>query len=141
MRCSHRGEWGSEPMNVGFRVPTRVDTEPPERTFDLRQYLNFLWRHWMFIVSVAALVFLISVVYLARAIPLYTATTQVLLEPPTKAPTDAGSIDYYRFSDAFTENQLAIIRSDPLLRRVVVKERLAASPATAQEPETTEASS
>jgi polysaccharide biosynthesis transport protein len=128
-------------MNAGFKIPTSVETEPAERKFDLRQYLNFLWRHWMFIASVAALVFVIAVVHLARATPLYTATTQVLLEPPTKAPTDTGSTDYYRFSDfSFIENQLAIIRSDPLLRRVVVKERLAVPPPTANEPQSTDPS-
>src|SRR5215470_14861959 len=116
-------------MNAGFRVPTSVDTEPAERTFDLRQYLNFAWRHWMFIISVTALVFAIGVVHLARAIPLYTAAAQVLLEPPRRAPTDTGSADYYHFNDfSFIENQLAIIRSDSLLQRVVVKERLGLSP-------------
>jgi polysaccharide biosynthesis transport protein len=128
-------------MNAGFRVPTSVDTEAAERKFDLREYLNFVWRHWMFIASVAALVFVIAVVYLARATPLYTATTQVLLEPPRKAPTDTGSTDYYQFNDfSFIENQLAIIRSDSLLRRVVVKERLAVPPPTAKEPQSTEPS-
>jgi polysaccharide biosynthesis transport protein len=124
-------------MNAGFKIPTSVDTEPAERKFDLRQYLNFLWRHWMFIASVTALVFVIAVVYLARATPLYTATTQVLLQRPEKAPTDTSSADYYNyFMDfSFIENQLAIIRSEPLLRRVVVKERLAVPPATATEPQ------
>src|SRR4029077_771597 len=113
-------------MNVGFRIPSGIETEPAERTFDVRQYLHFVWRHWMFIASVTALVFVIGAVYLARTIPLYTATAQVLLERPAKAPTDTGSSDYYGFDDyAFFENQLVIIRSDPLLRRVVVKERLA----------------
>ena len=54
-------------MNVGFRIPTKVDTEAPEHTFDLRQYLNFVWRNWKFIVSVTAFVFLIGVIYLVRA--------------------------------------------------------------------------
>ena len=40
----------------------------------------------MFIVSVTAFVFLIGVIYLVRATPLYTATTQVLLEQREKAP-------------------------------------------------------
>jgi polysaccharide biosynthesis transport protein len=130
-------------MNAGFRIPSRaVETEPAERRFDLRQYLNFVWRHWMFIVSVTALVFLIAVVYLARTTPLYTATTQVLLERAEKAPTDTGSTaaDFYSFtSRTFIENQLAIIKSDPLLQRVVIKERLAVSPAAAQEPQSTDA--
>jgi len=128
-------------MNAGFRVPTSVETKPAVSKFDLRQYLNFVWRHWMFIASVTALVFVIAVVYLARATPLYTATTQVLLEPPRKAPTDTGSRDYDQFNDlSFIENQLAIIRSDALLRRVVVKERLAVPPPAAKEPQSTEPS-
>ena len=68
-------------MNVGFNIPGRVvDTESRERTVDLRRYLNFFWRNWMFIVSVTALVLLMGMVYLVRATPLYTASTQVLLE-------------------------------------------------------------
>src|SRR6516225_2294086 len=122
-------------MNAGFRLPTRVDTEPAERTFDLRQYVNFLWRHWMFIGAVTALTSLIGVIYLARAIPLYTATTQVLLERPGKAPTETVQI-YDGFGEfAFMENQLAIIKSDPLLGRVVLKERLVTPPqASGSEP-------
>ena len=73
---------GAQPMNAGFQIPTRIETEPAEGKFDLRKYINFVWRHWMFIGSVTALVFLIGVINLVRATPLYTATTQVLLEPP-----------------------------------------------------------
>src|SRR5262249_36087039 len=126
-------------MNVGFRLPSGVETEPAERTFDVRQYLHFVWRHWMFIASVTALVFVIGVVYLARTTPLYTATAQVLLERPAKAPTDTGSTDYGFGDYSFIENQLAIIRSDPLLRRVVVKERLAEPRPTAKEAQSTDA--
>src|SRR5215813_9177020 len=126
-------------MNVGFRIPSGVETEPAERTFDVRQYLHFVWRHWMFIASVTALVFVIGVVYLARTTPLYTATAQVLLERPAKAPTDTGSTDYGFGDYSFIENQLAIIRSDPLLRRVVVKARLAEPRPTAKEAQSTDA--
>src|SRR5215467_5496611 len=113
-------------MNVGFRIPGTIETEPAERGFDLRQYLNFVWRHWVFITSVTGLALLIAVINLARTTPLYTATAQILLERPVKAPLDSSSTEYYSFGDfAFIENQLAIIRSEPLLRRVVVKERLA----------------
>ena len=81
-------------MNVGLRIPSTVDTEPPERMFDLRGYLNFVWRNWLFIVAVTAFVFLIGVVYLVRATPLYTASTQVLLEQQQRAPgLDAAAND------------------------------------------------
>jgi polysaccharide biosynthesis transport protein len=119
-------------MNVGFRL-NKIDAESPQRIFDLRQYLNFVWRNWAFIVSVTAFVFLIGVIYLVRATPLYTATTQVLLQAEkSPAPTQSGSSDFYRIDQSFIENQLAILRSDSLLRRVVIKERLAVPPRDAQ---------
>jgi exopolysaccharide transport family protein len=122
-------------MNVGFRIPGEVETEPLGRRFDLRHYLNFVWRNWIFIVSVTAFVFLIGVIYLVRATPLYTASTQVLLEQPERAPgqhdaiINNGALDNY----PNMENQLAILRSDSLLRRVVLKERLAVPPPIAKE--------
>jgi succinoglycan biosynthesis transport protein ExoP len=114
-------------MNVGFRIPSRVDnTEPPDRTFDLRQYLNFVWRHWMFLASVTAFVFLIAVIYLVSATPFYTATTQVLLEQRENTPSlDAVVNDALIRNYSYVDNQLAILGSDSLLRRVVIKERLA----------------
>src|SRR5262245_62031511 len=127
-------------MNAGFKIPSVVDTEQAERTIDVRQYLHFVWRHWMFIASVTALVFVIAVVYLARTTPLYTATAQVLLERPARVPTDTSSSDYSGYGDySIIENQLAIIRSDPLLRRVVVKERLAEPRPAAKEAQSTDA--
>src|SRR5262245_50815493 len=126
-------------MNVGFRIPSGVESEPAERSLDVRQYLHFVWRHWLFIASVTALAFVIGVVYLARTTPLYTATAQVLLERPAKAPTDTGSNDYGFGDYSFIANQLAIIQSDPLLRRVVVKDRLAEPRPTAKEAQSTDA--
>src|ERR1700730_9320709 len=130
----------AQPMNAGFQIPTRIETEPAEGKFDLRKYINFVWRHWIFIAVVAALVLFIGVIYLVRATPLYTATTQVLLEPPQKAP-NLESLADSRYDDySFIANQLAIIRSDPLLRRVVIKERLAVAPPTSQDPQSTDPS-
>jgi capsular exopolysaccharide synthesis family protein len=67
----------------------------------------------------------VALIYLARATPLYTATTQVLLElQPQKAPGDTSPdqsiLDYV----TAIENHFAILRSDSLLKRVVLKERL-----------------
>lgn len=109
-------------MNLGFRIPT-IDAEPPERTLDLRQYVNFIWRNWMVIASVTGLAFLVGVVDLGRAIPLYTASTQVLLEEEKKPPGLESVAGDGRFGDYYIANQLIIIRSDSLLRRVVIKER------------------
>src|SRR5262249_54984566 len=70
-----------------------------------------------------AFAFLVGVIYLLGAIPLYTATTQVLLEQREKAPgLNAMVNDGDIVSDYYLDNQLAILRSDSLLRRVVIKE-------------------
>ena len=118
-------------MNVGFKTPVRLDAEPAERSsFDLRTYLNFLWRNWMFIGAVVALALLVGFIYLARATPIYTATAQILLDPQRRK----SSRRRCRFDSIFStimrsmESQLTIINSDPLLQRVVIKERLAPPP-------------
>ena len=113
-------------MNLGFRIPTKVDSVAADRAWDLREGLNFVWRHWIFILSVMALSFLVAVVHLVSAKPRYTATTQVLLEQRERVPAgdvvlNEGRVDTFGYVD----NQLAILQSDSLLRRVVIKERLA----------------
>jgi succinoglycan biosynthesis transport protein ExoP len=126
-------------MNVGFKTPVRLDAEPAEQGVDLRTYVNFLWRHWIFIGAVAVLALLVAFIYLARATPLYRATVQLLLDPQMDKATGvyagAGAFQYdYNPMD----NQITIIKSDPLLQRVVIKERLVRPPpAAANTPQST----
>src|SRR5262245_14837230 len=120
-------------MNVGFKNPVTLNAEPAERSLDLRTYLNFLWRHWMFVGAVTALALLVGFIYLARATPRYTATAQILLDPQRQrvAGTDSVLTDL-QFDYSSLESQITIMKSDPLLRRVVVKERLALPPPTTE---------
>ena len=55
----------------------------------------------MFIASVTAFVFLMGVIYLVRATPLYTASTQVLLEQREKAPGLDAVVNDGRIDDSF----------------------------------------
>src|SRR6516165_2987428 len=116
-------------MNVGFRIPTNINAEATERPIDLRQYLNFVWRNWMFIAAVTAFILLIGAIYLVRATPLYTASTQVLLERHDRAPgLEAAGNDIRVEDPSFVDDQLAILQSDSLLRRVAIKELPAPMP-------------
>jgi capsular exopolysaccharide synthesis family protein len=119
-------------MNVPFKIPTHIETEPVERALDLHKYVNFVWRHWMFISAVIGIALVWGLVYLARATPLYTASTQVLLSAQReRAPGDTNSSDFSYYDQVSTmENQLAILRSDTLLRRVAIKELLPAAPSS-----------
>ena len=115
-------------MNVGFKAPVTLGSEPAGHSLDLRTYLNFLWRNWMFIAAILALALLVGIVHLVRATPLYTATVQILLEPQQEKSGDLVPSQFYNY--AMIESQLSIINSDPLLRRVVIKEQLAPPPQT-----------
>src|SRR5262245_20640649 len=111
-------------MNVGFKTPIKLDAEPAERSIDLRTYVNFLWRHWMFIGAVAALALVVAFIYLARATPLYTATAEILLDPQRQRVAGAETtLSDLQYDYASMESQLTIIKSDALLQRVVIKER------------------
>ena len=94
--------------------------------FDIREAINFLWRQWKLIAGVAALALFIGAAYVARQTPLYTATAQLLLDPRKEkaAGPDAILSDEHLMID----NQIAIIQSSALLRRVVDKERLVNDP-------------
>src|SRR5215471_19959947 len=124
-------------MNIGFQTPIRLDAQPAERSLDLRTYINFLWRHWMFIGAVVALALLVALIYLARTTPMYTATAQILVDPQREKTASVSDLmDVYAYSNL--DNQVTIIKSDPLLQRVVIKERLAPPPpVSANAPQST----
>jgi succinoglycan biosynthesis transport protein ExoP len=100
---------------------------PSEQTssFDLREILNFLWRRWKLISALTALSLLVGAIYLAKTTPLYTATTQILIDPRKEraAGQDVILSDTPLDVEALA-SQIEIIRSPALLRRVVEKERL-----------------
>jgi capsular exopolysaccharide synthesis family protein len=84
----------------------------------------FLWRHWKFILFTTAVALSAALFSLAVATPLYTASTQILLDPINEKLASADTANL-SFIDALTmDNQIAIVKSSRLLRRVVEKEHL-----------------
>jgi polysaccharide biosynthesis transport protein len=102
-----------------------LDAGDGEHGFDLREILSFAWRQWKFILGVTGVVLVIGIISLLRQTPLYTATSQVLLDPQReKAPGTEAILSDAGLDFAVVESQMAIIRSSVFLRRVVDKERL-----------------
>jgi exopolysaccharide transport family protein len=96
-----------------------------ESGFDFREGLNFVWRQWRFIAGVTALITLIGAIYLLRQVPLYTASTQILLNlSKEKAAGQDVVLSDQAVDLPMIESQIAVIKSSTLLRRVVDKERL-----------------
>ena len=115
---------------VQSSLPQDYDTAAPQGGgFDVREAINFVWRQWKLIASVAALVTLLGALYIAKQTPLYTASTQLLLDPrKEKAAGQDVILSEIALDLPAIESQIAIIKSSALLRRVVVKERLVNDP-------------
>jgi len=110
-----------------------LDAAAEAEGFDLRDIANFLWRRWKFIASVTVLAALVGTVYLSRQTPVYTSSTQILLDPH-KSSKALGQDEEVTFDLASIEGQMAIIRSTVFLRRVVEKERLVNDPEFGSSP-------
>jgi succinoglycan biosynthesis transport protein ExoP len=96
-----------------------------ESHFDLRDAVSFIWRQWKFILAIVAVVLLVGIVILLRQTPLYTATSEVLLDRPReKAPGNEAILADVNLDISMIESQMAIIRSSVFLHRVVEKEHL-----------------
>ena len=115
-------------MSDGVITASRAEPDQVEGGFDLREALSFVWRQWKFIAAITIVVFLVGMAFLLRQTPLYTATSQILLERQREIPPGGQMIfadsDYLDVS--MIESQMAIIRSTVFLRRVVERDHLAA---------------
>jgi len=97
--------------------------------FDLRDVVNFVWRRWKMIGGVTALFVLIAAMYIARTTPLYTASAQLLLDPrKERAAGQDVFVSDVMLDQQMLENQMMIIRSAALLRRIVDKMQLTNDP-------------
>jgi uncharacterized protein involved in exopolysaccharide biosynthesis len=107
--------------------------QPPadDPRVDLKELIRVMQRRRKLILWVAAVPVLLALVYSVLATPLYTASTQILIDPrdrrivsnevtPETLAADGGV--------AVVESQLLVITSDTVLRRAIVRERLDTDP-------------
>lgn len=104
------------------------------QSIDLHDVLNFLWREWLFILTILATAVAIGSVLLLRQTPLYTASTEILLDSRRERLADPVQTDAV-YNIVEVENQMEIIRSSALLRRIVERE----SQPAGQNPDTPDA--
>src|SRR2546423_15279158 len=108
-------------LDQPFTSVREASESPP--LFDLRQILSFVWRQWKFAAAITALVLVVGITILIRQTPLYTATTQVLLERQReKAPGVEAILASTDPDVAMVEGEIAILKSSVFLRRVVQRE-------------------
>ena len=109
--------------------------EAVEQGFDLREALGFVWRQWKFVFAITALFCAVGFVMLLQQTPLYTASSQILLDPQQQRPPGGGAeLPQITLDLSMMQSQIAIIRSTDFLRRIVERKHLATDPALAGGP-------
>nr|WP_294548966.1 polysaccharide biosynthesis tyrosine autokinase [uncultured Rhodopila sp.] len=105
--------------------------------FDLRQFINFFWRKWKFIASVTVAVLIVVIMFLATATPRYTASAELLLDPNVdKTPGTESLFNALTLDQTVVDSQVAVMRSNILLQRVVKSQKLVADPEFGVGPDT-----
>lgn len=117
-----------QPLRV-VRTPAEPPADDPR--VDLKELIGVMQRRRKLILAVAAVPVLLALAYGLLATPLYTTSTQILIDPrdrrivgnevtPENLAADGGV--------AVVESQLLIITSDTVLRRVIAREHLDTDP-------------
>jgi uncharacterized protein involved in exopolysaccharide biosynthesis/Mrp family chromosome partitioning ATPase len=105
---------------------------PDNPSVALRELISVARRRWITGLGTTIAVTSLAVCYLLTASPLYTATVQMLLDPPGRRTVD-NSVTSESFPPdggvAFAENQLRLLESEGVLRRVVASRQLESDPA------------
>lgn len=89
----------------------------PNSGIDIKRYIKIVKRRWPVIISIAIVVFLISIVITYTTTPIYTASSQVLLER-NRGKSGLES-SYWYYEPDFLDTQSEIIRSENVAKKVV----------------------
>jgi polysaccharide biosynthesis transport protein len=96
----------------------------PGREVTLADLIVILWRRAAIVVAVAAAIIVPALIYALLAPKTYTATSTVMVEPRAGLSQSPDVRAPFSVDAALVESQVRLITSDPVLRRVVERERL-----------------
>lgn len=109
-------------MNSMLSEPVSADEE---MSFDPRELLRIFWRRWKLIAGIMAVGLGLTLVYLLSATPLYTATTDILLDLRQDKTIDAEAVLSGLSNDAaMLESEIKLIGSESVGLRVINKLKL-----------------
>src|SRR5689334_19657849 len=117
----------AEPLRVVQRAPVSAQPQAEDPRVDLKELIRVIRRRRASILWTAAVPVVLALLYGLTATPLYTTTTQILIDPrdrriisnevtPEGLAPDGGI--------AIVESQLLVITSDTVLRRAIAREHL-----------------
>lgn len=100
-----------------YREEEHQYDEDTEQGINIRDYILILWKRKYIILTLFTVVFAVTVVKTFSTTPIYTSSTEVLIE--RNRPTSGLENQYYSYDPDFIETQSAIIKSFKVARRVV----------------------
>lgn len=102
--------------------------QSPDPRQALQQIAYFLWRRWKFVLIMTAAALLAAEVWIALQTPLYSASTQIIFDPTNEKLASGDGASQSTIDSLTLDNQIAIVKSTALLRRVVERENLVDDP-------------
>lgn len=117
-----------------------MHTEAAQAPFlDVTYLLRVLYRRLALIVGAVVVALSLAVVYLFLATPMYTSSTQILIDPRKKHTIDnevvpSGLGTTANDNSTLVDSQVKVILSDSVLRPVVKSENLVANPDFSAQP-------
>lgn len=91
--------------------------EDAEQGINIREYVLVLWKRKYIIFTLLVVVFAVTVIKTFSTIPIYTSSTELLIE--RNRPSSGLENQYFSYDPDFIETQSAIIKSFKVARRVV----------------------
>ena len=97
-------------------------------TIDLREYAHLLW-HWAWLILLAGIIAGGTAYYLnSQQVPIYTASTQLLVSEPPKATTTDTSQSAIVPSNLMAQTYTQMIKNLPVLQQVVERLQIPLNP-------------
>lgn len=114
-------------MHGSFDIASRI--RDANSDYVIEKALGFALRNWKLILSIASFSAISALVFLLTAIPIYVASTQILLDTRRERTNSIDrSMSDFNYDAAGVENMITILQSSTLLERVVKDQNLLADP-------------
>lgn len=116
---------------VAMRESARPAAENPFAGITVGKIVGVLWHNKLLIIGMAVLSVMGMVMFIASVPPLFTATSQIIIQPTELRALDRGLLSGGQVTEenvVQVESQVRVISSDNVLRRVVISERLDKDP-------------
>ena len=96
-----------------------LSQEVQNKSFDIKDFLHLIKKHWMIITSMVILFSLVSLYFAIKSRPVYQSSSSLLIERPTRMSSLDQMFGMMGITWEFYPNQIHLLKSVPVAQRVV----------------------